>query len=150
MSARRGRKTGELERRGIAPHAVDFIQCFLQFAAERVGLARRLLQDSVDGLHGGVGALQERGEARSSGLQDAAQYLALGLHLSAQVLQLARLLHARGDVGYAHQPCARLAGKIDGVEFEAIVGRVGRALRARQPDLDILQWIRSPGAVRRG
>ena len=92
---RRGFQRRELERRGIAPHPVDFLERLLELVAKRLLLARRLLQHRVDGLHRGVGSLQQGGKARPAHLQDAAQDLALRLHLHPQILQLARRLHLR-------------------------------------------------------
>ena len=48
--------------------------------------------------------MQQGGKARAAHLQDAAQNLALRLHLRAQILELALRLHLLRDVGDAHQP----------------------------------------------
>ncbi len=70
--ARRPLERRELERRGIAPHPIDLVERLLQLGAERVLLARRLLEHRVDGLHGRIGPLDQGGEARPARLQDAA------------------------------------------------------------------------------
>ncbi len=98
----------ELERRRVAPYAIDLFQGLLELAAERAGFARGLLQHAVDGFHRGVGSLQERAEACASGLHHAAQDLALRAHLHPQILEFALLLYARGDVGHTDHPQARL------------------------------------------
>ena len=78
---RRALQRGELERRGVAPDAVDLIERLFELVAEGVFFASRLLQDRVDGLHRGFGSLQEGGEACAAHVQHAAQDLALHLRL---------------------------------------------------------------------
>ncbi len=138
---RRGLEPGELECRSVAPDEIDFIEHFFKLVAKRFRLARRLLQDLVDGVHRCVGPMQEGAEARGPALQDAAQYLGLSLHLGAQIVEFAIQLHARGDVADVHQPRTRFAGRIDGVESERIVGRLERTIRLEQPDLYVLERI---------
>ena len=65
--------------------------------------------------------------------------------MRAQILELALLLHACGDVGYAHQPGAWLAPGVDCVEIEGIVRGFKRAVGHNPPDFDILERIRLGG-----
>ena len=144
--ARGALEAGEFERGGVAPHSIDLIERLFELVAERLGFAGRLFQHLVDGVHGGVGSMQERIEACRSPLQDTAQHLALGLHLGAQIFEFANLLHARGDVAHRHQPRTRLARQLDGAEFESIVRGREAAIGVGQPHFEVLQRVR----LRRG
>lgn len=89
--------------------------------------------------------MQEGAEAGSAGLKNTAQDFALGLHVHAQVFEFAVLLGACGDVRDPHQPDARFARKIDGVEFEGVVGRLEGGVGIGQPHFHVLQGIRFLG-----
>ena len=85
--------------------------------------------------------MQERAEACASGLDHAAQDLALGAHLHPQIHEFALLLFARGDIGDADYPQTRLVRGFRCGEFEAVVRRLVSAVRLGQAQLHVLERI---------